>query len=92
MTDLSRFSFIAIIFAGVFAVASLMVGSVRLRLLPDPEIITDYINGTRVEYQKPIKSPIDFGHEVTPLMLCSSLAMAVGLIQVILAKKYIYFF
>uniref|UniRef100_A0A914SKL0 SLC26A/SulP transporter domain-containing protein n=1 Tax=Parascaris equorum TaxID=6256 RepID=A0A914SKL0_PAREQ len=31
---------------GVFAVASMMVGAVRLRLLPDPEVIIETINGS----------------------------------------------
>lgn len=69
-------------FAGVFAVASLMVGAVRLRFVPDPDVVLEMINDTSVEIVKPIAGPVDFGYEVSPIMLTSTLAMTVGLFQV----------
>lgn len=69
-------------FAGVFAVASLMVGAVRLRLVPDPNVVFEVINDTSVEIVKPVAGPIDFGYEVSPIMLTSTLTMTVGLFQV----------
>uniref|UniRef100_A0A1I7VTI6 Oxidoreductase n=1 Tax=Loa loa TaxID=7209 RepID=A0A1I7VTI6_LOALO len=66
---------------GAFAVASLMVGAVRLRFVPDPDIVFEVINGTSVEIVKPVASPVDFGYEVSPIMLTSTLAMTVGLFQ-----------
>ncbi|VDM92435.1 unnamed protein product [Onchocerca ochengi] len=67
---------------GVFAVASLMVGAVRLRLVPDPNVVFEVINDTSVEIVKPVAGPIDFGYEVSPIMLTSTLTMTVGLFQV----------
>lgn len=69
-------------FTGVFAVASLMVGAVRLRFLPDPVTVFEVVNGTRIETIKAIAGPIDFGYEVSPVMLTTALAMAVGMFQV----------
>lgn len=74
-------------FAGVFAVASLMVGAVRLRLIPDPEMIFEMINDTNTEIVKPVVSAIDFGYEVSPIMLTSALAMTVGIFQVRTSKS-----
>ncbi|PIO57251.1 hypothetical protein TELCIR_21345, partial [Teladorsagia circumcincta] len=54
---------------GVFAVASLMVGACRLRLVPDPEDIL--ANST---------SPLG---DVTPLELTSALTLVVGVVQLL---------
>lgn len=59
-----------------------MVGAVRLRFVPDPDVVYEEINGTKVEVLKPVPGPVDFGYEVTPIMLTAALAMAVGLTQV----------
>ncbi|KAM3723649.1 Sulfate permease family protein [Dirofilaria immitis] len=77
---------------GVFAVASLMVGAVRLRFMPDSNIIFEVINGTSIELLKPIAGPIDFGYEVSPIMLASTLAMTVGLFQLGMAVIGLAFF
>ncbi|VDM48095.1 unnamed protein product [Toxocara canis] len=66
---------------GVFAVASMMVGAVRLRFVPDPDVIVETINGTEVEEIIPVKGPIDFGIDITPVMLTSALAFGVGVAQ-----------
>uniref|UniRef100_F1KXQ4 Sulfate permease family protein 3 n=1 Tax=Ascaris suum TaxID=6253 RepID=F1KXQ4_ASCSU len=66
---------------GVFAVASMMVGAVRLRLLPDPDIIIETINGSEVETTVPVQGPIDLGSGVTPVVLTSALAFGVGCAQ-----------
>nr|CDQ00138.1 BMA-SULP-8, isoform a [Brugia malayi] len=65
---------------GVFAVASLMVGAVRL-----------LINGSNMEVVKPVVGPVNFGYEVSPVTLTSALAMAVGLFQVIMAMMGLAF-
>ncbi|EFO23948.1 sulfate permease [Loa loa] len=76
---------------GAFAVASLMVGAVRLRFVPDPDIVFEVINGTSVEIVKPVASPVDFGYEVSPIMLTSTLAMTVGLFQLVMAMMGLAF-
>lgn len=62
--------------------ASLMVGAVRLRFVPDPDVIFEVINGSNMEVVKPVVGPVNFGYEVSPVTLTSALAMAVGLFQV----------
>ncbi|KAK0415470.1 hypothetical protein QR680_011958 [Steinernema hermaphroditum] len=69
---------------GVFAVASMMVGAVRLRLVPDPQVVRELINDSMVERTVHVAGPIDFGYEVTPLMLTSALTLAVGVIQLLM--------
>uniref|UniRef100_A0A915BYJ3 STAS domain-containing protein n=1 Tax=Parascaris univalens TaxID=6257 RepID=A0A915BYJ3_PARUN len=66
---------------GVFAVASMMVGAVRLRLLPDPEVIIETINGSEVETTVPVQGPIDLRSDITPVALTSALAFGVGCAQ-----------
>ncbi|CAG9532109.1 unnamed protein product [Cercopithifilaria johnstoni] len=77
---------------GVFAVASLMVGAVRLRFIPDPDVIFEMVNGTSTEIVKAVAGPIDFGYKVSPIMLTSTLAMTVGLFQLVMAMMGIAFF
>lgn len=62
---------------GVFAVGSLMVGTVRLRLAPDHSALTNangsLVNGTDLAH---------FGEEITPAMVISALTFGVGIVQV----------
>uniref|UniRef100_A0A0R3RQQ9 STAS domain-containing protein n=1 Tax=Elaeophora elaphi TaxID=1147741 RepID=A0A0R3RQQ9_9BILA len=76
---------------GVFAVASLMVGAVRLRLVPDPNVTFEMVNDTRMEITNLVAGPVDFGYEVSPIMLTSALAMTVGLFQLIMAMMGLAF-
>ncbi|VIO91442.1 Uncharacterized protein BM_BM7445 [Brugia malayi] len=76
---------------GVFAVASLMVGAVRLRFVPDPDVIFEVINGSNMEVVKPVVGPVNFGYEVSPVTLTSALAMAVGLFQLVMAMMGLAF-
>ncbi|TKR76838.1 hypothetical protein L596_017917 [Steinernema carpocapsae] len=69
---------------GVFAVASMMVGAVRLRLVPDAQLMSVDVNGTMVEQMVMPKGALDVGYEVTPMMLCSTLTLTVGLIQLVM--------
>ncbi|VDP11419.1 unnamed protein product [Onchocerca flexuosa] len=77
---------------GVFAVASLMVGAVRLRFVPDPNVVFEVINDTNIEIVKPVAGPVDFGYEVSPIMLTSTLTMTVGLFQLGMAVMGLAFF
>uniref|UniRef100_A0A914CFK3 SLC26A/SulP transporter domain-containing protein n=1 Tax=Acrobeloides nanus TaxID=290746 RepID=A0A914CFK3_9BILA len=61
---------------GTFAVASMMTGAVRYRLIPD-----SLQNGTIQDDCKNYPK-LDLGYEVTPLMLTSALTLGVGLVQV----------
>ncbi|VDK18164.1 unnamed protein product [Anisakis simplex] len=70
---------------GVFAVASMMVGALRLRLVPDPDVIVETINGTRMEQYIPVQGPIDLGAGVTPVVLTSAIAFGVGIAQLTMA-------
>ncbi|VBB32499.1 unnamed protein product [Acanthocheilonema viteae] len=74
---------------GVFAVASLMVGAVRLRFIPDAD---EMINGTNMEIVKPVAGPVDFDYKVSPIMLTSTLAMTVGMFQLVMARMGLAFF
>uniref|UniRef100_A0A1I8EGD4 STAS domain-containing protein n=1 Tax=Wuchereria bancrofti TaxID=6293 RepID=A0A1I8EGD4_WUCBA len=76
---------------GVFAVASLMVGAVRLRFVPDPDVVFEVINGTNMEIVKPVVGPVNFGYEVSPVILTSALAMTVGLFQLVMAMMGLAF-
>ncbi|KAK6101767.1 sulfate permease family protein [Brugia pahangi] len=76
---------------GVFAVASLMVGAVRLRFVPDPDVVFEVINGSNMEVVKPVVGPVNFGYEVSPVTLTSALAMAVGLFQLVMAMTGLAF-
>uniref|UniRef100_A0A914WG98 SLC26A/SulP transporter domain-containing protein n=1 Tax=Plectus sambesii TaxID=2011161 RepID=A0A914WG98_9BILA len=62
---------------GVFAVASLMVGSVRLRLIPDitdDQLITEAFNGTTMS--------TEIDASITPIQLTTALTLTVGIIQI----------
>jgi solute carrier family 26, other len=68
---------------GVFAVCSLMVGSVRLRLIPEPT--TSVENGSVFEETTYPPGAVDVGYELTPMMVISSLTFVVGVVQVLMA-------
>jgi hypothetical protein len=74
--SVSFFKTIRSIAAGVFAVASLMVGGVRLRLLPETPGI-EISNSSTIE-----TLPRLLPAEITPMILTSSLTLLVGMIQV----------
>uniref|UniRef100_A0A914XNE6 SLC26A/SulP transporter domain-containing protein n=1 Tax=Plectus sambesii TaxID=2011161 RepID=A0A914XNE6_9BILA len=64
---------------GVFAVASLMVGSVRLRLLPDitdDQLITEAFNGTTMD--------AEIDPSITPIQLTTALTLTVGVVQIVM--------
>uniref|UniRef100_A0A1I7XM25 Sulfate_transp domain-containing protein n=1 Tax=Heterorhabditis bacteriophora TaxID=37862 RepID=A0A1I7XM25_HETBA len=63
---------------GVFAVASMMVGACRLRLIPDHEITSG--NSTH-----------SLDPDVTPLVLTSALTLVVGCIQVTVYSHFIFY-
>ncbi|VDN07574.1 unnamed protein product [Thelazia callipaeda] len=68
---------------GVFAVASLMVGAVRLRILPDSDLILEAVNSSSVETVK--SNTVNCGQGISPVELTSTLAMTVGLFQLAMA-------
>uniref|UniRef100_A0A914CTY9 STAS domain-containing protein n=1 Tax=Acrobeloides nanus TaxID=290746 RepID=A0A914CTY9_9BILA len=70
---------------GVFAVCSLMVGSVRLRLIPEPITTTSVENGSIFEETTYPPGAVDVGYELTPMMVVSSLTFVVGVVQVLMA-------
>uniref|UniRef100_A0A914CH16 SLC26A/SulP transporter domain-containing protein n=1 Tax=Acrobeloides nanus TaxID=290746 RepID=A0A914CH16_9BILA len=60
---------------GTFAVASMMTGAVRYRLIPD--VSSENLNSSTGS-----STLLDVGYPVTPLMLTASLTLGVGIIQV----------
>lgn len=58
-----------------------MVGSVRLRLIPEHVPTVSDENGMMI-VEEVTKSPIDVGYELTPMMVISSLTFLVGIVQV----------
>uniref|UniRef100_A0A914C6W8 STAS domain-containing protein n=2 Tax=Acrobeloides nanus TaxID=290746 RepID=A0A914C6W8_9BILA len=71
---------------GTFAVASMMTGAVRYRLIPD-----SLQNGTIQDDCKNYPK-LDLGYEVTPLMLTSALTLGVGLVQILMGILNLSFF
>lgn len=66
-------------FLGVFAVGSLMVGSVRLRIVPDfGKNVTGIENSSLIG---DITNTAQVTEEITPAMVISALTFGVGIIQ-----------
>lgn len=66
-------------YTGVFAVASMMTGALRLRLIPDTVPMISNASAS-VNNESVTSTALD--PSITPIMLTSTLALTVGLVQV----------